>query len=147
MSAHPVPTKYKPSHPEKYRGTVDNIVCRSSWERTVCQFLDLSPAVMEWSSEEFVIPYINPLDGRPHRYFPDFLVKVKNREGGTRIIMIEVKPAAQTRAPVKPTRKTRRYLREMATYAVNSSKWEAAKGFCDSQGWEFLILTEAMARL
>lgn len=145
--AHPIKTRYRPTNPKKYSGNAANIVCRSSWERTVCRYLDLSPSVLWWSSEELAVPYMNPLDGCTHRYFPDFVARIMSKNGGEKTIMIEVKPDAQTRAPAKPTRKSRRFLREMATYAVNMSKWEAAREFCIQQGWEFLVLTETMAKL
>lgn len=145
--ARPIKTRYSPVNPKKYSGNAKNIVCRSGWERTVCRYLDLSASVVWWSSEELAVPYLNPLDGRQHRYFPDFLARVLGKDGFEKTLMIEVKPDAQTRPPVKPTRRSRRFLREMATYAVNSSKWDAAREFCDEQGWEFVILTEAMARL
>ena len=31
---------------------------------------------------------------------------------------------------------------ETLTYAKNQAKWEAARKYCDKNGWEFKILTE-----
>ena len=55
-------------------------------------WLDRNPDIISWASEELVIPYISPVDNRQHRYFPDFLVKMKTREGKTKTVLIEVKP-------------------------------------------------------
>ena len=41
----------------------------------IMSFLDNNTNVLEWSSEEHIIPYRSPLDGKVHRYFPDFFVK------------------------------------------------------------------------
>jgi len=30
----------------------------------------------------------------------------------------------------------------VATYGINSAKWEAAKEFCADRNWEFVVLTE-----
>ena len=35
-------------------------------------YCDNNESVIEWGSEEVVIPYKSPWDGRIHRYFPDF---------------------------------------------------------------------------
>jgi hypothetical protein len=143
----PQKSRYIPQFPAKYKGNVDNIVCRSGWERTVCKFLDSSASVLWWSSEELVIPYIHPLDGRYHRYFPDFIANVKKKDGTTSTLVIEVKPDIQTRAPVRKSKRKpgKGFLTEQATFAVNAAKWEAAKSVCIKKGWEFVILTEKMA--
>ena len=57
--------------------------------------LDENPSVIGWSNEEIIIPYLSPVDGRWHRYFPDFYVKVKNREGIEESLILEVKPKSQ----------------------------------------------------
>jgi hypothetical protein len=56
--------------------------------------------------------------------------------------MLEVKPAVQAEEPKRPKRKTRRYITEVMTWGVNSSKWDAARKYCDNRGWEFRIITE-----
>ena len=73
-----IKSKYKPSFPKKYKGNANNIICRSSWERRFCHYCDLNENILEWGSEEFFIPYISPIDRRVHRYFPDFIIKVKD---------------------------------------------------------------------
>ena len=134
-------SRYKPNHPKKYNGDYRNIICRSSWERNFCSWCDLNENVLEWGSEEFWIPYRAP-DGRVRRYFPDFIMKVKEQDGKIKTYVIEVKPKKQTLKP-KPRKKvTKSYLYECKTYEVNQAKWKAAKEWCADRKVEFKIVTE-----
>jgi hypothetical protein len=133
--------KFKPKHPDKYNGDASNIIFRSSWELKVMQWLDLSENIVWWSSEELAIKYYNPIDNKIHRYFPDFIVKVKRKDGTVTTYVLEVKPEYQTKEPVKK-RKTQRFIQESVTYVINQSKWKAATEFCKDHGWVFKILTE-----
>ena len=133
--------RFKPRNPEKYTGNVNEIIYRSSWEVRVMKYLDENSAILKWCSEEIVVPYISPLDGRQHRYFPDFAVQLKTKNG-IKTMLWEVKPAAQSIPPETQKKVTRKYVTEVARYGVNMAKWEAAKRYCDSRGWEFLVLTE-----
>lgn len=133
---------FKPQNPKKYIGDPTNIVYRSGWEKRVMEWCDTNGNVIRWASEEVVIPYISPIDNRPHRYFTDFYVEAVGRDGGVKKMILEVKPAAQTQPPVQPKRKTKRYISEVMTYGVNQAKWNAAKEYCADRGWEFLVITE-----
>jgi hypothetical protein len=136
-------SRYKPSNPEKYKGNCNNIICRSSWERKFCVWCDTNPSIIEWGSEEFWIPYKSPVDNRVHRYFPDFFIKVKDTNGNIKSYVIEVKPKRQTKPPeTNPKRKTKTWINEIKTYAVNEAKWKAAKEFCADRLLEFKIITE-----
>ena len=132
---------FNPKNPAKYNGDASNIVYRSTWEVRVMKWLDEHPQVVWWCSEELPIPYISPVDNRKHRYFPDFIAKMKQRDGKVMTYVIEVKPEAQTKMPTQK-RKTKRMIQEMATFAVNQEKWRAADIFCQEHGWKFLVLTE-----
>ena len=134
--------KFKPSHPEKYNGNPTNIIYRSLWERKFMIYCDTNERILEWQSEEKAIPYRSPLDGKIHRYFPDFLIKVKESDGTIKKYMIEIKPSKQTVPPTKPQRQTKKYLYEAYEYAKNQAKWRAAKEFCEDRQWEFKVLTE-----
>lgn len=134
--------KYKIKNRDKYLGDPDNIVYRSSWELKVLQWLDNHPDVISFSSEEIVIPYISPADGRYHRYFPDFFVKIRSKDGTIKSMILEVKPHAQAIEPVKKTKITKRYINEVVTYGVNQAKWKAAEEYCKDRKWEFKVLTE-----
>ena len=105
-------------------------------------WLDLNPSIISWASEEVIIPYISPVDNRYHRYFPDFLVKVKTKDGILKTMMLEVKPKKQTQQPETRKRITKQYINEVATWGVNQAKWKAAEEYCLDRGWEFKLITE-----
>jgi hypothetical protein len=140
--------KFKPKNPQKYKGDPTNIIYRSGWELKLFSYLDMHPNVLKWASEEFSIPYVSPIDGRWHRYFPDVYVEQINIDGKKQVVLIEVKPAGQTVAPNPQNKLTakgnlsRRYLNEVKTWGVNEAKWKAAQEFCLDRGWTFQILTE-----
>lgn len=134
---------FKPQNPQKYIGDASNIVYRSGWEKRVMDWLDVNKNVVRWASEEIIIPYISPVDNRPHRYYPDFYVEAIGRGGETKKMLLEVKPLAQSIPPKAPKRKTKKYLTEVMTYGINQAKWNAAKDFCDDKGWEFKVITES----
>lgn len=134
--------KFKPKFPTKYRGNLDNITWRSSWEFKVMKYLDETPGVLEWASEEIVIPYISPLDNKYHRYFVDFYAKIKNNKGLVENILIEVKPFKETLPPKPRKQRTAKYLKEETTYLVNQAKWAAARHYAENNGWKFYVMTE-----
>lgn len=136
--------KYRPVNRHKYRGNPSEIVYRSLLELRFMRYCDQNQNVIEWSSEEVVIPYRSPVDNKIHRYFPDFLITVKDQHNAVHTYLIEIKPDKQTVQPQKPkdNRGKKRYLREAKTYAINEAKWNAAIAYCEKQGWQFKILTE-----
>lgn len=133
--------RFIPTNPKKYNGDVNNIIWRSTWEQQVMRWLDMSENVIWWSSEELPIRYYNPIDNKIHRYFPDFIVKVRKKNGLVQTYVIEVKPEYQTRQP-QQKKKTKKFINESMTYVINQSKWKAANEFCKDHGWEFKVLTE-----
>ena len=133
---------FKPINPQKYKGNPSNIIYRSGWELKLMSYLDKHPDVIQWSSEEIVIPYRSPIDGKVHRYFPDFYVKKKNIDGVIETSLIEVKPAHQTKPPVKKTKVTKQYINEVTTWGINEAKWKAAVEYCKDRKWTFHIFTE-----
>ena len=134
--------KYQPSFPKKYKGDPTNIIYRSLWERKFMRYCDLNENILEWGSEEIIVPYRSPVDRRVHRYFPDFVIKVKESTGNIKTYVIEVKPKKQTVEPKKRSKVTKSYIHECKTYAVNQAKWKAAKEFCDDRLIEFKVITE-----
>jgi len=134
--------KFRPSHRQKYKGDPTNIIYRSLWEKKFMVWCDKNENVLEWGSEEVVIPYISPVDNRIHRYFPDFYVRARTRSGRTQKYIIEVKPKSQCAPPKRPKRQTKRYITEVKTFGVNQAKWKAAREYCKDRNMEFLILTE-----
>jgi hypothetical protein len=134
--------KYQPSFPQKYKGDPTNIIYRSLWERKFMVYCDLNEKVLEWGSEEMFVWYRSPIDSKPHRYFPDFYIKVQESSGQIKKYLIEIKPKKQTTPPPKQQRQTKKYLYEAYEYAKNQAKWEAAKEWCADRGYEFKVLTE-----
>ena len=134
--------QYIPQNPKKYKGDSHRIVYRSLWERKFMVYCDRTVSVIEWGSEEIVVPYKSPWDGRIHRYFPDFYCKIKQHDGTIKKLVIEVKPKKQTKPPKEPQRKTKSYLNEIKAWGVNSAKWKYATEWCNNNGMEFKILTE-----
>ena len=107
------------------------------------KYCDRSASIIEWGSEEIIIPYISPWDNRVHRYFPDFYIKVHQADGKVKKMIIEVKPKKQCKPPTTtPKKKTQRWFNEVKTWGVNEAKWKAAVPWCEDKGMEFKILTE-----
>ena len=101
------------------------------------KYLDRQPGVLQWNSEEIIIPYKSPIDGKWHRYYPDFWVKTSKGES-----IIEIKPKKQTKPPKENPKHRIRYLREVKTFVVNEAKWKAAEEFCENKGFQWQIMTE-----
>jgi hypothetical protein len=129
--------RYKIKTPNKYKGNPTKVIYRSSWERQVFKWCDTNPDVLEWSSEEIIVPYRCKTDRKLHRYFPDVYIKTKDKE-----YLIEIKPKKETVPPRDRSRKTKRYLNEVMTYIKNTSKWDAAEEYCADRGLIFQIWTE-----
>ena len=126
---------FVPKNPQKLVGNATPFY-RSSWELTVMTLLDQHPNVINWASESVAIPYKNPLTGKMHRYFPDFLVVYQDKTGKRRAELVEVKPAKE--AMVEAARSKR----DRAALLVNTAKWAAAMTWCKKNGFNFRILTE-----
>jgi hypothetical protein len=136
--ATPYKGKYQLKNPHKYKGDPNNVIFRSSWELRVFNYMDRNPDIAKWSSEEIVIPYRSPIDGKRHRYFPDIWMKTVKGD----VYLIEIKPYKETIEPKKRSRVTKKYLYEVKTWGINSSKWKAAQEYCADRGWKFKIITE-----
>jgi len=134
--------RYKVKNPQKYKGDPTNVIYRSSLELKLMNYLDIHPDIIEWSSEEFFVPYLSPIDGRYHRYFPDFSIRRRDKNGNVDRIVIEIKPSSQTKAPERKSRATPRYINDVKNWGINNAKWKACKEFCDERKWKFQILTE-----
>lgn len=138
---------FVPKNKDKYKGEYP-IRVMSEWERSFMQWCDMNPSVTYWSSEPVGIPYINPTKINSKgtgeaRYYPDFLLKCKNKQGEEKVWLIEVKPAKETRQPQKSKKKAKKtVLYEQKTWEENKAKWIAAKKFCDKKGWIFKLITE-----
>ena len=134
--------RFTPKYPKKYKGDPTKIIYRSLWELKAMKYFDDNVNVLEWSSEEIIVPYISPLDNRWHRYFPDFVIKVKLPDGGVKTMMLEVKPRKETIEPKKKKKITPQYITEVTTWAKNQAKWKSATEYCLDRKWEFKLITE-----
>lgn len=143
---------FQPKNPHKYMGDPEKIIYRSSWESRFMTWCDLHPNITKWSSEPVAIPYISPIDNRPHRYYVDFWVLIE-RDGEKKQYLIEIKPDAQTKPPNQKLMSTvnegkatasqlKRYNRELRTYIVNKAKFVAATKYAQQRGMEFQVCTE-----
>lgn len=137
---------FKPTNPQKYRGDVNNICYRSSWELRFCKYCDTQSNILEWSSEETVVPYYFPIDQKNHRYFVDFWITMVDVNKNVVKLLVEIKPSSEVAKPKQPKNNNRkavaRYNYEVETWIKNQCKWKAAASYADSQGMKFLVLTE-----
>lgn len=134
--------QYIPKNAEKYVGQYP-IICRSSWEYRYCEWLDVNPAVLEWSSEGHCIRYVDPFQqNRTRRYFPDYYVCLWTGKGKKRYI-VEVKPEKDLKPPPAKSKKSQKTIRAMThTYLINQAKFKAAEAYAEKLGYEFRVITE-----
>jgi hypothetical protein len=128
--------RFIPKNPGKYIGNFNRVLARSSWEYTLFRWLDSNPAVLRWSSEEFSIAYLSPIDGKVHQYYPDAFVIYQDKTGQLKKEIIEVKPLRETKLVPGASEQ------DKMVYAVNAAKWKAAGIFAEAQGVKFRIITE-----
>lgn len=132
-----IPINYK-----KYVGRYP-IIVRSGWERMFFQWLDVTPSVVEWSSENIAIPYYDPVQKKNRRYYPDVWMKIKNRNGGFDKFVVEIKPDKECRPPTKKGKKSKKtQLFQEATWLTNQAKFKAAEDYCRKRGYKFKLMTE-----
>jgi hypothetical protein len=130
---------FTPVNKDKFIGT--KAVFRSGLELKFMRFCDNNANVLKWGSENIVVPYLSPLDGRVHKYYVDNFVIIKEGDIIKRYL-IEIKPSSQITAPTVKYRKKSHLLYEQIMYVKNQAKWAAAREFCKKKDLEFIILTE-----
>jgi hypothetical protein len=130
---------FTPTNKDKFLGST--AIYRSGLELKFMRFCDNNPNVIKWGSENVIVPYISPLDGRAHKYYVDNFVIIK--EGNViKKYLIEIKPSKQTLPPETKYKKKQHLIYEQSMYIKNQAKWQAAREFCKKKGLDFLILTE-----
>ena len=125
--------KFRPERPEKYKGNFRNIIYRSMWERRFMVYCDRNENILQWGSEELAIPYQSPLDGKLHRYYPDFYLKVKQHDHTVKEFIVEIKPQNQVKPPKK---KPKRRTKEEILIARHNKKQAALKKAKQTKGKE-----------
>ena len=131
---------FKLQNPKKYVGDPNQVFFRSNLEKRFMKIFDEQPAILNWASEEMVIEYFSKLDQKVRRYFPDFVLKIIDKNDNVRTLIVEIKPKSQTIPPQSKGKK--RYITEMMAWQVNSDKWQHADAYCRKKGYEFWVLTE-----
>lgn len=136
---------YEVVNKNKYIGNSKPIY-RSSWEKRLFFFADTNTNVVRWGSEIIVIPYYYNVDKKMHRYYTDLYVEIKQNDGKIKKYVVELKPSDQLEYPVEPKRKTTKsmqsYKYKLLTAEKNKCKFAAAKQYCETNGYEFKIITE-----
>lgn len=133
---------FQPKFPEKYKGKWP-ILIRSEWERKFAQWCDVNPSVITWASEGIEIPYFDPVNKKHRRYYPDFMLRVLDKNKKEVIYVVEIKPHRETIPPKsKGNKSVKTKIYEQITYSRNQAKWSAASEFCRKRGYEFKIFTE-----
>ena len=130
--------KFKIKNPSKYLGDYNNVCYRSSWEFSIMMWCDNNSNILQWSSEELVIPYLCPTDNCYHRYFVDFTITFQNGQ----TYWIELKPEKYTKLPEKPKKTTKRYVTEVFQYVKNQAKWKTANEQAQQKNAIFQVWTE-----
>ena len=102
----------------------------------------MNPNVLSWGSETIIIPYQNPLTGRVSRYFTDFNITMRDKNGTLKKYLIEIKPHSQTLPPAQKNKRSKTLIRQQAEYIKNQAKWTAAEQWCSQKNMTFVILTE-----
>ena len=144
---------YIPKFPEKYIGDPTNIFYRSSLEKKFCIYADINPKILKWGCECFEIPYTLKSLGNPpkithHRYYPDFYLEVSRPDLPQLVarFLIEVKPEAETKAPVLPKSNSLKKIKsaeyQLVTYNKNVYKWVQAIDWCKARDIEFRLVIE-----
>jgi hypothetical protein len=131
---------FKPKNSSKYVGRTPPVY-RSGWELRFFRWCDENTNVLEWASEAIIIPYVNPIDGKGHRYYTDGVVVIRETNGINKYI-IEIKPSNQLLQPTVGKKKNSTLIYENKRYIQNVAKWNAAKKWCEQRNYKFLILTE-----
>lgn len=134
-----------PKHPEKYIGDISKICYRSGWEFDFLYMCDDNRLICKYSSEKFVVPYINPLDNRKHDYYIDMYVEMMVSDGSTAKLLLEIKPIDHMTMPDPPKRKTvksvHNYRKRCDMVIVNIAKFKAAKYYAKQFGMMFGVVT------
>ena len=141
---------YNPINQNKYIGDTYNIIYRSSWEYKFCQYCDINPNIVKWSSEPTCIPYWSPIDKKEHKYFVDYYIQVQKGDS-IENWLIEIKPEDQYalhKRPQEPVgnlteKKIRSYNEKLKTWITNRAKFEAATRFAKDRGYKFGAINES----
>lgn len=114
-------TQRKPKFREGYMFSSKNgkeMHYRSGMECEVYECLEIMDEVIGYEVEPFPVQY--SFQGEVHEYNPDLQIFFSSGK----VAIWEIKPSNQTSLP------------------KNTAKWSACQYFCESRGYEFMVLTE-----
>tara|TARA_B100001287_G_scaffold246423_1_gene224360 strand:+ start:863 stop:1336 length:474 start_codon:yes stop_codon:yes gene_type:complete len=135
---------YNPLYPKKYAGKPP-IIYRSSWELKFMKMCDNREDIVKWASEPVEIKYWSSIDKKEHKYFPDFYIKVKKKDGYEESL-IEIKPSSHLKKPAPPTKNSKQALKNYKflaeQFVKNRDKYRYAKEWAQSRGFRFVVMTE-----
>ena len=138
--------KFYPINRDKYKGDINKIVYRSNLERYYMNYFDQNDSIIQWNSEEYIIPYTSALDDHKviHRYYMDMWLKIKTKSGKLQEVLVEVKPDVETRQPKPPKngKMTNSYRLKITDWIRNDAKWKATKEYCKKNNMLFIKATE-----
>jgi hypothetical protein len=138
---------YKLYFPEKYIGSRELVIYRSSWELKLCKLLDMDPNVVRWGIEieNLKVEYYSPIDDKKHFYYPDFYFE-KIINGKLVKTIAEVKAKTFITMPKKPKSLTKdsakAYNDKLRFYLINQLKYASMKNYCEANKIQFIFLTE-----
>jgi len=132
---------------------------RSSWEKKIMTWLDNNESIIMWGAECLTIPYqlthFENGDARvkSHSYYPDFYYEIRNSDGTTKKVVVEVKPQKEyqmvldltngvMQVPASGLKKLRGFEYDLKMAHKNKNKWETMIAWCNKKGYEFIIITE-----
>ena len=102
----------------------------------------MNNSIISWASEEFSIPYVSPKDNRVHKYYPDYLIKVKEKNDKIKTYVVEVKPYKQTRPPKPKVAKQNHILLSVLPMQSIKQSGKLQNEFCEDHRIEFKVVTE-----
>ena len=160
---------YKLTAPEKYVSDKPPAY-KSGWELHVFVFMERNPFILKWGYEPIAIYYTHPFYQKMTVYYPDIWCHIKKSDGKEYKMLVEIKPKkfrGIPQRPIDPKRPTiltpdnvqrynkaclryqkglKRYEDDMKTFAINTSKWQAAQAWCARNGVLWKIMDEDTVR-
>jgi hypothetical protein len=152
---------YIPKNKDKIIKLNDNggLYYRSGLEKKIMFWLDLKEDIVRWGAECIRVPYqVSVVENglltlKTHSYYADFYYEMKVGES-IRKVVVEVKPMKEYEDAILfkegkfnvPTDITHKKLKNLEwrfkTAQKNYEKWESMIKWCNTKGFEFIIITE-----
>ena len=154
---------YNVTNKEKYIGSPNEVIYRSGWEMSFCQWCDASKSIIRWSAEPLSVKYYDKISGiaeaqklglnpnspsawTQRNYHIDFYVEVDKGDHVEKWF-IEIKPKNKLIKPIPPRpdaplKDHKKFVREAKEYIINEEKWKAMNEYATKVGASFYVFTE-----